>query len=97
MGPRVSHIKYCNLYGSDRQTQRYIYILYKNRASCTTRLASGNYLFVIVETVYDWSLSGWQLRQNIQQLEHHILMVVNDGQVERSVEREREGERGTGR
>ena len=24
VGPRVSHIKYCNLYGWDRQTQRYI-------------------------------------------------------------------------
>ena len=39
VGPRVSHIKYCNLYGSDRQTQRYNVIGERERANLVVQLA----------------------------------------------------------
>ena len=44
------------------------------------------YLFEIVQAVHDWCLSGWQLRENIKQLQYNILMVVDDGKMESTAE-----------
>ena len=47
------------------------------------------HLLEVVEAVYNRGLGGWQLRKHIQQLYYHLLLVVNDGQVQGTV-------RGTG-
>jgi len=43
------------------------------------------YLLEVVEAVYNRGLRGWQLRKHIQQLYYHLLLVVNDGQVQGTV------------
>ena len=58
------------------------------------------YLLVVVEAVDHWGLCGGQLRQHVQQLEDHVLVVVDDGKMEGTGggrEGEREGGRGRGR
>ena len=60
------------------------------------------YLLVVVEAVDHWGLCGGQLRQHVQQLEDHVLVVVDDGKMEgtgggREKERVEEGEGGRGR
>ena len=40
------------------------------------------YLLVVVEAVDHWGLCGGQLRQHVQQLEDHVLVVVDDGKME---------------
>ena len=39
-------------------------------------------LFEVVEAVYHRCLCGGELRQDIKQLQHQVLMVVDDGQVQ---------------
>ena len=39
----------------------------------------------VVEAVDDGCLGGRQLGQHVEQLHHHLLVLVDDGQVERPV------------
>lgn len=48
------------------------------------------YLFVVVEAVNNWSLSWRELGKDIQELKDYVLMVVDDGKVEGTVQRGRE-------
>ena len=39
-------------------------------------------LFEVVETVDAGRLCGWELWKNVKQLQYHILLIVDDSQVE---------------
>lgn len=54
-------------------------------------------LFEVVKAVHHRSLSGRKLGKDIKQLEHHILVVVDDGQVKDSKGRRRRSRTGTQR
>lgn len=46
------------------------------------QLLHPTYLFEVVEAVHHGGLGRGELGQDVKQLHHHILLVVDDGQVE---------------
>lgn len=64
----------------------YMYCICIVMSTFSNLLVRVSNLFEVVETIHHWGLSGRKLREDIKQLEHHILVVMDDGQMEYPME-----------